>query len=133
MSGSPSSRGTLSDCYLALYRYNNGTPLKVTYSDNGGPGGDSLIYHYAVTTADAYYICASAAKSTYTGTYALGLWLENSGTAPLTGGTLTGETEPNDTAATANNASTSWRPVQYLSQTAGTITSRQIPITTSFN
>ena len=81
MSGSPSSRGTLSDCYLALYRYNNGTPLKVAYSDNGGPGADSLINHFAVTTADDYYVCASAAKSTYTGTYALGLWLENLGAA----------------------------------------------------
>ena len=69
---------------------------------------------------------ARALSATYMGTYALGLWLENTGTAPETGGTLTSETEPNDTMTTANDASTSWRQVQYFSRTAGTNASGDI-------
>ena len=121
-SGSASSRGTLPDSYMYLYRYNNGSPILVASDDDSGPGLDSLIYRYSVTTADVYYAVADAYGSN-TGTYDLGVWLENSGAPPATGGTLTSETEPNDSYSTANDASTSWRAVQYLSQTSGTITS----------
>jgi autotransporter-associated beta strand protein len=117
-----SSRGTLSDSYLSLYRYNGGSPLRVAFDDDGGPGLDSLVYDYTVTTADVYYAVADAFSSD-TGSYDLGLWLQNSGTPPATSGTLSNETEPNDSFATANDASTAWRLVQYRSQTTGTIAS----------
>jgi len=121
-SGTPSSRGTLGDTYVYLYRYNGGSPISVASDDDSGPGYESLIYRYSVSVADTYYAVADAYSSN-TGTYDLGVWLENSGAVPLTGGTLTSETEPNDTYSTANDASTSWRAVQYLSQTSGTLTS----------
>jgi ELWxxDGT repeat protein len=126
-SGVASSRGTLSDPFLCLYRDNAGSPVEVAFSDDDGTGYDSLIYKYSVTTADTYYVFADA-YSSETGTYALGLWLQNAGTAPGTGGTLAAETEANDSAATANDAATSWRPVQYLSQTSGTITSADVDV-----
>ncbi len=119
-SGSPSSRGTLGDSYVSLYRLDGTTPTLVAADDDSGPGTDSLIYQYPVSTAGIYYAVAGA-YSTNTGTYALNLWLENAGRAPATGGTLTTETESNNTYATANDASTSWRPVQYVAQSSGTI------------
>jgi ELWxxDGT repeat protein len=121
-SGTPSSRGTLADPFVYLYRYSSGSPVLVTSNNDNGPGADALIYNYTIGTADTYYVVADA-NSTYTGTYALALWLRNSGAAPGTGGTLSAETEANDSAATANDASASWRPVQYRAQTSGTITS----------
>jgi hypothetical protein len=124
-SGTASSRGTLTDPYLELYRYNSGTPTLITSDDDGGVSPDSLIYQFSIGTADTYYIVAESYGGA-TGAYDLGLWLENTATAPTTGGTLTTETESNNTAATANNASTSWRAVQYLSQTGGTITTGDV-------
>jgi len=124
-SGVASSRGTLSDTYLYLYRYNNGSPLMVTSDDDSGPSVDSLIYRYSITTADTYYVVADA-YSSYTGTYDLGILLENSGATPLTGGSVTTETEPNDTVATATDASSSWRAVQYRSTTTANITSGDV-------
>jgi ELWxxDGT repeat protein len=125
MSGSPSSRGTLSNPYVYLYRYNSGTATLVISNNDYGPGADSLIYNYTISTADTYYVLADA-SGTVTGTYALGLHLAKSGTAPGTGGTLTSETEANDSMATANDASSSWRQFQYLSDTAATITSGDV-------
>jgi hypothetical protein len=54
------------------------------------------------------------------------LFLENSGTAPTTGGTVTSETETNNTGATGNDLSTSWRQVQYTSQTSGAISASDL-------
>ena len=120
MSGTDSSRGTVADTYLSLYRLDGSTPTLVASNDDGGPGLDSLIYRFTISTAGNYYVVARA-FGTGTGTYALGMWLENSGPAPSTGGSVTTETEPNDNYSTATDVSTSWRAVQYLSQTAGTI------------
>jgi hypothetical protein len=64
----------------------------------------------------------NSVRDAVTGTYDVGIDLENAGTAPLTGGTLATETESNNNAATANDASTSWRAVQYVAPTSGVIT-----------
>ncbi|MBI2824505.1 MAG: S8 family serine peptidase [Planctomycetia bacterium] len=122
LSGSASSRGTLVNPVIELYRGSAASPTLVTSDDDSGPGSDSLIYRFTVSVGDTYYLRARA-FSTGTGTYQLAAWLENSDTAPTTGGTLTSETESNNTAATANNASTSWRAIGYRSHTTGTITS----------
>src|SRR5262249_33558570 len=55
--------------------------------------------------------------------YDLGMWLADQGTPPSTGGSVTSETEPNNSAATATDVSTSWRAVQYQSTTSGSISS----------
>ncbi len=47
--------------------------------------------------------------------------LENTGATPAIGGALIDEVEGNDTAATANDASASWRAVQYLARTNASI------------
>ena len=114
-SGTGSSRGTLSNPFVELYRAGSGT--RVTFNDDGGPGGDSLIYRFTITTTDTYFVRATKFSSE-TGTYELGILLENTAAPPSTGGTLTSETEPNDSIATANDASTSWRLVQYQSRTS---------------
>jgi len=93
----------------------------VAADDDGGPGADSLIYRFPISVTNIYFISASGFSSS-TGTYALNVFLENTGTAPLTAGSVTAEREPNNSAATANNVSTSWRPVEYLSRTSGTFT-----------
>ena len=121
LSGSTSLRGTLVDSYVYLYRGTASSPVLVTSDDDSGPGLESLIYRFTITTADTYYIDAAPFSSSYTGTYDLGVYLENTGTAPTTGGSVTTETESNNTAATANDVSISWRASQYLSRTAGTI------------
>jgi hypothetical protein len=121
LSGSASARGTNTNPLLQLLRGAAETPVLVTSDNDSGPGADALIFRFAITTADTYYIRASS-SSTETGTYDLGIVLENSGLAPTTGGTVTGETEPNNTAATATDASTSWRVTQYVSVTGAAIT-----------
>src|SRR5204863_125649 len=113
----PAKRGSLTDPYLRLYRGPASAPILVTTDDDGGPGFDSLIYRWSITTTDTYYVAGGALATV--GNYELGVYLENAGAAPLTGGSLTTETEPNDTAATANDASASWRHIQYVSTTAG--------------
>jgi subtilisin family serine protease len=120
-SGSPSSRGTLTNPLVELHRGAPGSPLPVASDNDSGPGNDALIYRLPITITDTYYIRARASSGT--GTYQLAAWLENSGAAPSTGGALTAETESNNTAATANNAATSWRAIGYQSLTTGTITS----------
>ncbi|MDB5357482.1 MAG: hypothetical protein JWN24_3935, partial [Phycisphaerales bacterium] len=119
-SGSPSSRGTLADSYLELYRAGSSSP--VTFDDDNGPGTDSLIYRFTVSAADTYYVHATGFGGSFSGSYQLGVYLENASTTPTTGGTVTTETDPNNTEATATDASTSWRAVQYRSETTGSIT-----------
>jgi hypothetical protein len=116
-SGSPGSRGTDTDLHVDLYRGSNPSSLALVTSDeDGGPGLDALIDRFAIAANDTYYVKVSTATSK-TGTYDLGLYLENTSTAPTTGGTITAETESNNTGSTANDISTSWRHVQYLSHT----------------
>ena len=119
--GSNAGAGTIQDAYVELYRAGSGT--RVTFDDDGGPGTDSLIWRFPITIADTYTVRARGFDTmvTSTGTYRLGIYLENTGATPTTGGTLTSETEPNDTIATANNAAASWRRVQYINTTSGTI------------
>jgi Zn-dependent metalloprotease len=119
-SGSPSGRGTNTDPYIRLYRA--GSTAVLAFDDDSGPGFDSLLWRYTVTTADTYIVRGYRANTTNTGTYQIGISLENSGTAPNTGGSFTAEVEANETIATADDASNAWRPVQYIASTAGSIT-----------
>ncbi|HEV8291796.1 MAG TPA: CotH kinase family protein, partial [Tepidisphaeraceae bacterium] len=96
---------------------------------DGGPGSDALINRFAITTTDTYYVKIRAqTTTTATGNYQLGLWLENSGINPLTTGSVTTESEANDSLATANDFSSSWNAVQYLSRTSGAITSGDVDV-----
>jgi hypothetical protein len=115
-SGSPSSRGTLSDAIVDLWRANSGSPVQVATNDDGGTGDDSLINAFTIAAADTYYIRARA-FSTRVGTYQVGVWLENSGATPLTSNSFVVETEANGSAATANDATSAWRAAQYASST----------------
>ncbi len=118
-SGSPSSRGTMPDPKVELWR--DGSTSSVTTNNDGGPGTDSLIARYTITTDDVYYIRCRR-NDTNSGSYQLGVWLEKNGTTPpTTGGSFTQEAEPNDSKSSPNNASSSWRAVQYLSHTTGSI------------
>lgn len=117
-SGSPSGRGTHTDVFVYLYRA--GSASVIASDDDSGPGFDSLIDRFTITTADTYYVRAFRASGS-SGTYQVGVFLENSGTAPTTGGTVVTETEANDSIATANNLSTSWRSVNYLFASVGNI------------
>ena len=122
-SGSPSSRGTSTNVYIELWRAGD-TGNYVAADDDSGPGLDALIGQRVITVADTYYVkIRRSSTSVAAGTYALDLWLENTGNAPSTDATLAAETEANDLMSTANNAGVSWRPVQYLSRTSGQITS----------
>jgi subtilisin family serine protease len=125
LSGPVSSRGTLVDPYIEIYRHNGGTPVRVAGDDDAGPGLDSLIYRLRVTQEDQYYVVARSCcppGGGSSGNYDLAVWLENAGAAPTTGGTLTRETEPNNNFTQANDASTSWRRAQWVSRTEGAIT-----------
>ena len=68
-----------------------------------------------ITETSTYYIDVGRFDF-ITGTYDLAVYLENFGPSPLTGGAVVAETEANDTGATANDVSTSWRSVQYFGQ-----------------
>jgi hypothetical protein len=120
-SGAPSGVGTNTDPFIRLYRSGGGTTI-IASDDDGGPGFDALLWRYTIATTDTYFARGYRAGTTNTGTYRIGLSLENTGTTPTTGGTFTAEVEPNESTAAANNASTSWRRVQYTSTWAGTIT-----------
>jgi extracellular elastinolytic metalloproteinase len=119
-SGSASGRGTSNDPLVRLYRA--GSTSIIASDDDNGPGADSLLYRYTITTTDTYFVRAHRFNTAAIGTYQLGIYLENTGPAPATGGSFTTETEPNETTGTANNASASWRPVKYLASASGTIT-----------
>ncbi len=125
-SGSASQRGSLSDPIMELRRGSAGSTF-VTSTDDQGPGLDSLIYRFTVSATDTYYVRATGVLATQ-GSYELGVYLENVGDAPLTGGLAIGETETNDTGATANDFSSSWRSVQYFSRVSGNISSGDIDV-----
>jgi len=118
-SGSGSSRGTLGDPLVQLYSTTSGSTTVTANDDAGYPTFfDALVYRFTITTTDTYYVRAN--KFSGTGSYQLALYLENTGTAPTTGGTFVTEVESNNTVASANNASTSWRAVGYRSTITGT-------------
>ncbi len=122
MYGSASSRGTLTNPNLELYRGSSSSPTRVMDDDDSGVVSDSLFYRFPIAVADTYYVRALGSSS-QTGTYDLALFLENSGLAPITGGAIATEIDPNDSAATATDVSGSWRIVQYSSSTTGATTS----------
>ncbi len=123
LSGAGSSRGSMGNSYVELYRRNNNVfnPVLVASNDDGGPGGntDSLIHRLTIANADTYYVKVRPAADPG-GTYDLSLWLENTDTAPTTTGTMFQESEPNDSAYAADNVSASWRATEYRSRTRGT-------------
>ena len=119
-SGTASGAGNCTDPFVQLYRA--GSATAVAFDDDSGPGTDSLIWRFPITIADTYIVRGSSFAPANTGTYKLGIYLENSGVPPITGGTLTDEVEPNETVATANDASASWRAVRYINTTTGSIT-----------
>ncbi len=119
-SGAGSSRGTLADPLVQLYSTASGATTITENDDAGYPTFlDSLIHRFTITSTDTYYVKANN-FNTATGTYQLAVYLENTSTAPTTGGAVVSETEANDTVGTANNASTSWRAVNYRSTITGT-------------
>src|SRR5688572_21208160 len=117
LSGSQSARGTLADPALELLRGGANGGVPVLADADTGPGSDALIYRFAVTQNDVYYVKASGAAGS-TGAYQVGVFLENAGTAPGTSGNVTQEAEPNNTGTAATNVSLSWRNAQYLSRTS---------------
>ena len=125
VAGSASGRGTLGQPRIDLYRDVSGALTLVKSDIANGPGLDSEFYHFAIAT-DGNYVVQVRGNSSTTGTYHLNLFLENSGTTPTTGVVVTSESEPNNTGATANDLSTSWRQVQYTSQTAGAISASDV-------
>lgn len=125
MSGIDQGRGTHTDPLLRLYR--NGVSGNLIENDDRNATVallyyDSLIYRYTVTVADTYFIRGYRAQSV-TGTYQMGVQLENTSTAPSTGTGVFTETEANETKATANNAAAVWKRVNYTSQVSGSIAS----------
>jgi hypothetical protein len=120
LAGQPSGRGTLADPYVELYRLGSTQP--VTFNDDDGAGKDAVIHRFRVPANDTYYLKAQAAVSGQLGNYEVGVVLENGpGTpAPLTNSTaVVAEGEPNDTSATATDASAAWRAVLHRSVTTG--------------
>lgn len=113
-------RGTNQDTLIELQRYNGGNPTLVTFDDDGGEVLDSLIFRFTIGTADNYFLRARSFSSN-TGSYQLGLRLENTGAPPNTGGTATTEIENNNSVNTANDFSSSWRAVQYRSTTTADV------------
>jgi hypothetical protein len=129
MSGTGGQRGTLQDAYVELYR--GGDLVTPTAEDDdsgpsGGPPNDSLIYRFTIGVNDTYYVRARAYDSSGSGTYSLNLFLENTGTAPTTGGNTTAESEPNNSAAEADNLASSWRAIPYRAVTTGTLTAGDV-------
>jgi len=120
VSGSASSRGTLPNPGVQLYRGNPASPVLVVSDEDSGPGQDALIYRFTITDTDTYYV--TPISNGGTGSYDVAIWLEDINTPPGTGGSFTAEIEPNDTAMSANNASGAWRAVNWRQQTAGVIT-----------
>lgn len=124
MSGQDGGRGTHTDPWVRLYRA--GASGSVTGNDDRVAGTtvyyDSLVYRFVVSTADTYYVRSSIASGTG-GTYQLGVRLENVGAAPTLGTGQFTETEGNNSIATANNASSAWRRINYNATVAGSISS----------
>ena len=121
-------RGTLFDPLIELLRDNGGNSLVVTSDDDSGGALDALIYRFTITTTDTYYLKALSSGGFWNGTYSLGVLLKNFGAIPNTGSAVTSETEPNGSAATANDFSSAWRRVQYQSTTVAAKNSVNDPI-----
>ena len=85
-----------------------------------GPGHDAFV-HWDVTDSDTYFVRARSEAGPATGTYQLGIILQNAGPAPDTSGVINPTMEPNDGLGTADDVSTSWRQVGFRSQTTGNI------------
>ncbi len=126
VSGSNSKRGAVTDPNVELWRYNGGSPILVKSDTDSGPGYDALIYRQTVTTttADTYYV--RMPKTATSGAYDVGVWLENVSTAPTTGSGYLSEVESNNTSATAQDASSGWRTVQYQSIVSGSISTSDV-------
>lgn len=120
-SGTGSGRNTAQNLKLDLYRLGGGSGTLVTSDSDSGPGNDALIHRLAITTADTYYAVVSREVVTNSLDYNLNLLLENTGTAPTTGTGFAVESESNNNVSSADNASASWRAVNYRSSTDGAI------------
>lgn len=118
MAGVNANRGTNFDTLIELLS-NNGNTV-VTTNDDDGPGLDSLIYRVTITTTDTYFLKARS-FSINTGTYQLGLLLENTSTTPNTGNGAGTESENNDSTATADDFSAAWQAVNFQAVTTGTV------------
>lgn len=119
LAGAGSNRGTLAGVFLELYAGPAASPYLVASDIFGsGSGGDGLIHRLAIFGSDAYYVRVAGDGLNY-GTYELTAWLENGGRSPRTDGGISVESEPNNTAATANVSSNAWREVGYLAATTG--------------
>lgn len=124
-SGTGSSRGTLADSLVELYRAgpNPAAPILVAFNDDGGSFRDALIRRLAISRDDDYYLKAKANDVARTGTYDLAAWLERApgNEGPLSTVTASAEAEPNDTAATAGDFAAAWRPVTQVSTEYGEV------------
>lgn len=121
MAGTTSGRGEVFDSFVELLRDNGGSLTLVASDDDGGELNDSLIHRFVIPSSGNYIVKAKTNLGATNSSYDLGLLLENTGAVPNTGATVTTETEPNESAATANDFSSAWRPVQYQSTTTGVI------------
>jgi extracellular elastinolytic metalloproteinase len=122
-SGAGSGRGTNPDTEVELYRQGSSTPVATNNDSGPGPAGghDALIYKFTVPTTATYYVRAYRAAAADTGTYQIAVVSLLHATAPATDGSFSAEAEPNDSAATANDASRSWRVSGYSTSALGTI------------
>lgn len=122
VSGTPGRPATtLANPVVELWRQNGATPVLVLSNDDGGPGLDAQVYEHIVTVADTYFVKVTGSGAT--GTYALGVYLDNQDIAPSSASTTTVEGEAtansNNTTASAVDLSTSWRTVGYFATTNG--------------
>ena len=118
-----SARGTLADGAVELYRAggNPANPVFLAFNDDGGSANDPMISRQALDHDDEYFVKAKAGYPTWTGSYALALWLETrTPPGPPPGvTTLTEESEPNDQLGVANDVAASWRNVSHVSSGQG--------------
>lgn len=117
VAGAGSGRGTLGGVFVELYAgtVDAMTLMASDYFGNGA-GGDALIYQYQVPSPDGYFVKV-AYDNFNTGTYELSVFLQNVSRGPRTDGTLTTESEPNNTPAQADQASNAWRKAEYAAFT----------------
>jgi extracellular elastinolytic metalloproteinase len=122
--------GFMPDSFVQLVNSAGPNP-PVTSDDNSGPinatlgVGDSLIYRFPISQVDTYWIEVEPSPFTFIpkdiGAYRVGVLLENTSTAPTTGGTATNNTGTSNTQGTAIDNSGAWKKVQYNSVVNGTI------------
>ena len=120
-SGTAGGRGNVANPALELWRGNAAAPTLVTNNLDDGPGQDALVYRFTVAADDTYYVHSVNPGAGATGSYEIGVWLENVGAAPTTTGNQVNEVEGNNNAGEATNFSTSWKAVNYRTQTQGQI------------